>query len=117
MKPKKAQEFRRRLEQIGGLRLQERDIQIIRLVYGFRFLDSDEIKAVIDGSGQVILRRLQRLFHHGFLDRPPAQQALYPLSGPQKMVYALGDRGADLLAEKFGVDRGKIKWGEKNRQL
>jgi len=117
LKSKKAPKFKRRPDQIGGMRLQERDIQIMRLVYEFRFLDSDQIKAVIDGSNQVILRRLQRLFHHGFLDRPRAQQALYPVNGPQKMVYALGDRGADLLAEKFGVDRGKIKWNEKNKEV
>jgi len=33
------------------------------------------------------------------------------------MVYALGDKGADLLAEKFGIDRGKIKWNEKNKEV
>jgi len=37
--------------------------------------------------------------------------------GTQKMVYALGDKGADLLAEKFGIDRGKIKWNEKNKEV
>jgi len=33
------------------------------------------------------------------------------------MVYALGDKGADLLAERFGIDRGKIKWNEKNKEV
>jgi len=108
MKTKKAPKFKRRPEEVGGLRLQERDIEIIRLVYDFRFLNSDQIKALIDGSEQGILRRLQKLFHHGFLDRPPSQ-ILYPLAGPQKMVYALGDRGASLLAEKYGIDIAKIK--------
>ncbi len=32
------------------------------------------------------------------------------------MVYALGDKGADLLADEFGIDRGKIKWNEKNKE-
>ena len=33
------------------------------------------------------------------------------------MVYVLGDKGAHLLAEKFGIDRGKIKWKEKNEEV
>jgi len=32
------------------------------------------------------------------------------------MVYELGDRGADLLAERYGGDRRKISWQEKNRK-
>jgi len=116
MKTKRAPKFKRRPEEVGGLRLQERDIEIVRLVQDYRFLNSDQIKALIDGSEQKILRRLQKLFHHGFLDRPLSQIA-YPLMGTQKMVYALGDKGADLLAEKFGIDRGKIKWNEKNKEV
>jgi len=116
MKTKRAPKFKRRPEEVGGLRLQERDIEIVKLVYSYRFLNSDHIKALVDGSEQGILRRLQKLFHHGFLDRPPSQ-ILYPLAGPQKMVYALGDRGASLLAEKYGVDIAKIKWNEKNKEV
>jgi hypothetical protein len=33
------------------------------------------------------------------------------------MVYGLGDEGADLLAEAYGIDRGKIIWKEKNREV
>jgi len=111
----RAPKFKRKPEQLGAVRLQERDIRIIGLVHDYRFLNSDQIKLLTDGSEQGISRRLQKLFHHGFLDRPPSQ-INYPLTGTQKMVYALGDKGADLLAEKFGVDRGKIKWNEKNRE-
>jgi len=118
MKPttNRAPKFKRKPEQLGGLRLQERDIGIIRLVHDYRFLNSDQIKLLADGSEQGISRRLKKLFHHGFLDRPRSQ-IVYPLTGTQKMVYALGDTGADLLAEKFGVDRGKIKWNEKNTEV
>jgi len=112
----RAPKFKRKPEQLGGLRLQERDIGIIRLVYDYRFLNSDQIKLLADGSEQGISRRLKKLFHHGFLDRPRSQ-IVYPLAGTQKMIYALGDTGADLLAEKFGIDRGKIKWNEKNREV
>jgi len=108
--------FKRKPEQLGAVRLQERDIRIIKLVHDYRFLNSDQIKLLTDGSGRGISRRLQKLFHHGFLDRPPSQLAA-ALAGTPKMVYALGDKGADLLAEKSGMDRGKIKWREKNRDV
>lgn len=113
---KRAPKFKRKPEQLGGVRLQERDIAIIRLVQDYRFLNSDQIKLLTNGSGRGISRRLQKLFHHGFLDRPRSQLTL-ALAGTPKMVYALADRGADLLAETSGVDRGKIKWGEKNRDV
>ena len=116
MKTKRTPRFERKPQEVGGLKLQERDIGIIRLVSDHRFLNSDHIKLLTDSSDKAILRRLQKLFHHGFLDRP-SYQLVYPLKGTQKMIYALGDRGADLLAEKFGTDRGKIKWNEKNKEV
>ena len=106
--------FKREPQQIGGFRLQQRDLRIITLLYNYRFLDSDQIQTLTSGSSQVILRRLQKLFHHGFLDRLPAQ-IIDPLGGTTKMVYALGNRGADLLAETLAIDRGKIRWDEKNK--
>ncbi|MBA7490573.1 hypothetical protein ES702_01111 [subsurface metagenome] len=112
----RAPKFKRKPDEIGGVKLQERDIRIMRLAHDYRFLNSDQIRALIDGSHQGISRRLKKLFHHGLLDRPPSQ-IVYPLAGTQKMVYALADKGADLLAEKFGIDRGKIKWNEKNREV
>ncbi|RPJ74773.1 MAG: hypothetical protein EHM20_10045, partial [Alphaproteobacteria bacterium] len=73
---------------------------------------------LIEGSDQVILRRLQKLYHHGYLDRPISQIVFSnPLLGPKKMVYGLGDKGADLLSETYGIDRGNIAWQEKNREV
>lgn len=111
----RAPRFERAPDQVGGLRLQERDAEIIRLVYEYRFLNSAQIQALVEGSDQNLLRRLQKLYHHGYLDRPPSQ-GLYPKPGLEKMVYGLGDRGADLLAERYGMDRGQVRWREKNRE-
>lgn len=86
MKTKRAPKFKRRPEEVGGLRLQKTDIDIIRLAYDYRFSKPQQIKTLIKGSERT-LRRLQRLFHHGFLDRSPSQ-VVYPLTGAQKMVYA-----------------------------
>lgn len=112
---KRTPKFKRKPEQLGGLQLQKRDIAIIRLLHNYRFLNSEQIKLLTEGSAQGISRRLQKLYHHRFLDRPRHQLST-PWAGSQKMVYALGARGADLLAEKLGTDRGKVRWGEKNRE-
>jgi hypothetical protein len=95
--------YKRALREKPSLTIQPRDLEIIKLVYDYRFLNSDQIKYLVAGSGQVILRRLQKLFHHGFLDRP-LQQFSYP--GNQKMIYALGNSGATILASEYGMDRG-----------
>ena len=81
-------------------------------------MSSEQIQFLIEGSNQVILRRLQKLYHHGYLDRPISQIVFSnPLLGPKKMVYGLGDKGADLLSETYGIDRGNIAWREKNREV
>jgi Replication-relaxation len=80
------------------LELQERDREIIRLVADCRVISSEEIQALIPGSAQSILRRLQKLYHGGFLDRPRHQK----LRPNRKMIYALGQRGVHMLAQATG---------------
>lgn len=113
----KAPRYTRRPEATGGIRISDRDMEIIRLAYEYRFLNSRQVQGLVKGSDQVILRRLQKLFHHGYLDRPVSQIVFSnPLMGHQNMVYGLGDKGADLLAVKLGIDRGNILWKEKNKE-
>jgi hypothetical protein len=92
--------------------LQPRDYEIINWVAGHRFISSEDIQLLVPGSAQVILRRLQNLFHHQYLDRPRIQR----INGNMPMVYALGQRGAELISTKTGR---KIigDWSEKNRQV
>jgi len=114
----KAPRYKRQPEALGGIRVSDRDAEIIKLVHDYRFMDSGQVQALVNGSDQVILRRLQKLFHHGYLDRPISQIIFSnPLMGHKNMVYGLGDRGADLLTEKFGIDRGNIIWKEKNKEV
>jgi len=106
--------FQRHRFRKPALVLQERDRAIIRVVADYRVISSEEIQALMSGSGQSILRRLQKLYHGGFLDRPK-HQTLQP---NRKIVYALGHRGAHLLAGATG-DAGleRRDWSERNRQL
>lgn len=106
--------FRRHRFGKPPLVLQERDRAIVQLVAAYRVMTSEDIQALTPGSNQAILRRLQKLYHQGYLDRPRQQL----LRGNGKMIYALGQEGARLLAELSGNDQlVVIDWSEKNRQL
>jgi hypothetical protein len=102
-----------RASAIVPMQVTERDRTILRLVHEHRFLRSSHICSLIPGSSQQLLRRLQLLYHHGYLERPRVQLDYYHSGGSQKMVYGLADRGAKLLKEE-GVVIQKEKWTEKN---
>lgn len=104
----------RRHTNSSPLQLTERDRQIIRHVFRHRFLRSPHILALVDGSKQQTLRRLQGLFHHGYLDRPRAQIDYYR-RGSRTMVYALGNKGMALLEREDGIPRRKLDWTADNR--
>lgn len=105
--------FKRHRFRKPSLVLQERDCEIVRLVADYRVVSSEEIQAVVEGSDQTILRRLQKLYHAGYLDRPRRQIQ----RGNGKLVYALGLLGAQLVAERFKTGTTARDWSEKNRQL
>jgi hypothetical protein len=96
--------------------LTSRDLEILRAVYHHRLLRSTHLVALSGGSVQATLRRLQLLFHHSYLDRPPMQLDWYA-RGSEPMVYALGNRGAEILEAEGQVKRGDIRWDTKNRNL
>jgi len=95
-----------------GFVLQPRDREIIRIIAQHRLIASNDICLLVGSSEQGILRRLQKLFHHGFVDRPRVQRHF----GNAPLVYALGQRGADVLAEEAGR-KPSADWSEKNRSL
>ncbi len=99
------------------LQITDRDVAIIRLVHKHHFLTSEHIAKLIEGSGQQIRRRLQLLFHHGYLARPRAQLDYFDRAGSKPMVYGLANAGARLLA---GADRqpyDRIDWSWKNTKV
>lgn len=101
-----------------NFRLQERDIEIIKHVYKHRFLNSGHVMALLPGSNQVILKRLQLLYHGQYLDRPKEQIINYRAgAGSSPMIYGLGNKGADLLAQAFKIPRDKVDWTSKNRDV
>lgn len=99
-----------------NIQLQARDREIIYEIFRYRFLNSRHIIALVGGSTQRILRRLQSLFHAGYLTRPLEQIRPYK-TGSDPMVYGIGNKGAELLEREFQIPRGKIDWTRKNREV
>jgi hypothetical protein len=91
--------------------LTERDHEIIRLVHRHRFLRSTHITALTHGSPQQVLRRLQSLYHHGYLERPREQLEYYRIGGSRHIAYGLGNKACDALRTV------QNSWGKKNRHV
>ena len=63
----------------------------------------------------VTQRRLQGLFHHGYLDR--IQRPVVLGEGRNAFAYALDRRGADLIASMQDVDRATVGWRPKDNRF
>lgn len=117
---------RRTANQKPPLQLTDRDVAMLNAVFENRFLTRSLLLALFppDASrapraatsgkfiGSNLDRRLAKLFHHGFLDRKR-------LVVGGELVYALGQRGADLLRTRqpeLPLSEA-ADWAEKNRDL
>ena len=107
----------RRVTTVAPIQLAGRDYDIIRLIHRHRFLRSHQIAALLGGSEQQIVRRLQLLFHHGYLERPRAQIQYYERSGSQPLAYGLGNKGGALLRRELGITVNSDAWSEKNHAV
>jgi hypothetical protein len=106
----------RRAPEPPAFRLTDDDVVIVRQLARYRFLRSTHIAALVGRSIDRTNDRLSRLFHAGYVDRPHAQLDYYPTAGSAPMVYALADRGARLLVDRYGIDLANVEWSRKNRK-
>lgn len=102
---------------VAPMQLEERDRQIIRLIYRHRFLRSSHLVALMGGSQQQLLRRLKLLYHHGYLERPRAQLRYYECDGSRSIAYGLGRKGGVLLRQELGSVIDSDLWSEKNHVI
>lgn len=116
MEKKRSSRFYR-IPTVESIQLTDRDRDIIRLVHQHRFLRSHQIAALLGGSEQQIVRRLQLLFHHGYLERPRAQIQYYERGGSRAIAYGLGNKGGALLRRELGVAVDSVAWSEKNHAV
>jgi len=87
----------------------------LKCLHRHRFLRSDHIVSLCPGSRQQVLRRLQRLFHHGYLERPPCQIDYYQ-SGSRRIAYGLGNKGAAWLKRELALPFHQPDW-KQNHQV
>jgi len=96
----------------------------------YRFIHTDELHALIGGSSQMLVRRLYKLFHAGYVSRPVHQLDLWEREkGGKPFVHAFGDQlRRDLRdgvvdpcrLEEHGINVesiGKLDWTTKNRSV
>jgi hypothetical protein len=93
--------------------LTDRDGEILKCIHRHRFLRSDHVAALVPGSRQQILRRLQRLYHHGYLERPSCQIDYYH-SGSRRIAYGIGNKGAAWLKHELALPFNKLDWKQKS---
>jgi hypothetical protein len=99
------------------MQLTARDRTIIQMVHRHRFLRSSHIASLMGDTSQHLLRRLQLLYHHGFLERPRCQIDYYHHGGSRHMVYGIGSKGAALLKRELGLSVHPFRWSERNRSV
>lgn len=94
--------------------LTERDRAIVAQVHRHRFLSAQQVEVLLfpserpRGKRTVCQRRLQLLYHHQYLARVPEWVMMG--EGRRPLVYALDERGANLIAEQQGIDRAGLVW-------
>ena len=88
------------------MRFTARDVILLSLVWQYRILRRDQIQQLLFPSKNTANERLKRLYQHGFIQRRwrPVEYG----QGMGQALYLLDARGADLLAQKSGLDRGEI---------
>ena len=98
---------RKRASKPPVMKVTARDIEIVRLVFKYRFLTTQQVLWLFPGGSVLNLKvRLRYLYHHAYLER-----VLIPVAGSNDpFIYAMTEKGATLLAEADGVDRSEIKW-------
>lgn len=105
----------KRVSAVSPIQLTERDREILRQVHQHRFLRSSHLGDLLGSSSQQLLRRLQLLYHHGYLERPRAQLNYYLHGGSRSIVYGLGSKGASAIGQPRVEDLSERPWGEQNR--
>jgi hypothetical protein len=80
------------------LKLTSRDDALLRDIAEYRFLNTEQLVALHEGSARNIANRLGSLFRHGYIDRPKVQKSAR--LSPPHLVYSLDRKGADYLFGK-----------------
>jgi hypothetical protein len=96
------------------LRIDDRKLDMLEWLRKYDRLNTHQVALLDGGSKQSVSRILHRLLLSGHILRPYGQrQTFYDRREP--WIYGLANPGAESLAEKRGIPRGKLDWNKKNR--
>lgn len=109
--------FERDAKAAGSFQFTPRDLEILRHVAGHRFIRSEWIIKLVGGSRQQLLRRLNLLYHHGYLERPRCQLDYYHQGGSKSLVYGLASRGAGRLRRDLNMPFERMDWTTRNKRV
>jgi hypothetical protein len=93
--------FKRQAGNLPPLQITKRDLLILELVQDYRFMNTEQIRALVGGSKRNVQERLSRLYQHAYLDRPLHQRELRN-EGYRLMIYALAPKGGRFVASALG---------------
>jgi len=81
--------------------------KIVQAVYSYRFLTAPQLARLFAGDPDAEEQALQRLVNAEYLTavRRPTLDPHTP-----NIVYALAQRGANLVADRLGIDRRHVRW-------
>lgn len=101
------------------MRLTDRDKDVIMALHKYRFLTTDHLQALTGTKSRWGMNaRLRLLYDHKYIDRPKAQFAIFSHADKRPVVYALGNKGASLLSNRYDIPMpAKVYWTEKNRRV
>lgn len=92
-----------------GMRLTERDLEILKAAAEYRVLRQDHIQKLFFGSKSTAQYRLSHLYQHGFLNR----HFLPVYAGWSPTLYTLDRRGVATLKNECGIDH-VLTWDSQN---
>src|SRR5437870_1383255 len=84
------------------LHITDRDREILKVVFDCKILAANQIQALIPGSDQQILRRLQKLTDHHYLIRHQRTSAHIPY------LYQTAKRASEELTDTYGIAPERI---------
>jgi len=103
------------------LRLTERRIAELDILYHHRLADSDVFRVILPGSDQQILKELRKLWDAGYIDRPLEQWIMHLKhnggKGRKEIIYTLTNKGREVLAQRLDYQPTKTDLNRKNHEL
>jgi DNA-binding HxlR family transcriptional regulator len=103
---------KKRAKKPPAFQMTERDIELVRALAKYRYLLIDQIDWLFpDSSKDKLTRRLNLLFHHGYLNREKLAEV------GNQYIYGMREKGARLLSEHDDVTRDKIAWKRHQNQV